>query len=181
MKGTRLDSGRADDDAALEECLSSDVICRMYAPRLRRYIEQFGLSDHDADDAVQETLVRLLTVLNDEEKQLSSVGGWLFATARNVCRDVYRARSRSPATLDAVADPSGPEARSATETTELGAALRYSIDNLPESLRAVFVLRHLRSESYARIASRLDVTVSAVGTRLLRARRLLRRWLNDWT
>ena len=180
MKGTRLDSGRADDDAALADCLSGDVLCSLYAPRLRRYIEQFGLSDHDADDAVQETLVRFLTVLNDEEKQLSSVGGWLFATARNVCRDVYRARGRCPVDLDGVADPSGPEARSAAETTELGAALRYSIDSLPESLRAVFVLRHLQSESYARIASRLGMTENAVGTRLLRARRLLRRWLNDW-
>jgi RNA polymerase sigma-70 factor (ECF subfamily) len=66
--------------------------------------------------------------------------------------------------------------RLASETRVI---LENAIDQLPETYRSVFVMRSLEEMSIAETAQCLDVSEEAVKIRMLRARRMLRRTLQE--
>jgi RNA polymerase sigma-70 factor (ECF subfamily) len=111
---------------------------------------------------------------------------WLFAIARNKCRDWVRQRSRRPALMG---DSSRlrDDGRSGLPTTPEGHAMatardeavRAMVRSLPEQYRAVVALRYMGELSYAEIAETLEISTSAVGVRWHRARKMLRERLRQ--
>jgi RNA polymerase sigma-70 factor (ECF subfamily) len=57
----------------------------LYTP-LRRYVIFLGLPPEDAEDAVQETFLRLYKHLGSRRDR-ANLRGWLFHVARNLARD----------------------------------------------------------------------------------------------
>ena len=154
----------------------SATLFRLYAARLRAVFIRGGLSEADAEDAVQETFACLLGVLADD--RIRDLGAWLFGTARHLLADAVRRRVRArEAALGSLewaeATTDGPESRDACD------ALVAAVESLPKSLRNALKLRYDRKLSYAQIATQLGISQSAVGTRLHRARNRLRRMLGD--
>lgn len=64
--------------------------------------------------------------------------------------------------------------------SELGDKLREGIDLLEPDLRATIVLRDVQGLSNAEAAEALEITVSALKSRLHRARMIVRRYLEDY-
>ena len=64
--------------------------------------------------------------------------------------------------------------------SELGDKLREGIDLLEPDLRAALVLRDVQGLSNAEAAEVLDITVSALKSRLHRARLIVRKYLEDY-
>ena len=148
---------------------------------------------HDADDAVQETLIRAWRGLDGFDGR-SSVRTWLYAIATNVClRAIERRRRRvlpidtgpsstvSTATwelLDVWPDPyptggdDDPQ-NAAVQSESLGLAFIAGVQLLPASQRAVLLLRDVHRFSARETASMLDMTSTAVNSSLQRARRTL--------
>jgi RNA polymerase sigma-70 factor (ECF subfamily) len=60
------------------------------------------------------------------------------------------------------------------------AAVKRSVAALPPDQRAAFVLRHVEGCTYAQIAAILETTLSAVKSRLHRARAQIARDLREW-
>jgi RNA polymerase sigma-70 factor (ECF subfamily) len=54
-----------------------------------------------------------------------------------------------------------------------------AVKSLPEKYRQVFILEHIDDLTYKQIAEILDVPVTTVQIRLVRARRMLYNWIND--
>jgi RNA polymerase sigma-70 factor (ECF subfamily) len=152
-------------------------------------------SAFDAEDAVQETMVRAWQSLDRFEGR-SSLRTWLYRIATNVCLDALSARSRRARPIEE--GPSGtvddhletrerrhwlepvPEARvlpADADPFEL-AALRQSIrlafvsalQHLPPRQRAALLLSEVLGWSAAEIAECLGMTVAAVNSALQRAR-----------
>ena len=99
---------------------------------------------------------------------------WLFAIARNVCRERWRSTQRRGASartrdVDELADVLAAPEPDDDELFDLDAAL----GRLAERQREALLLREWRGLSYEEIARRLDVSESAVETLLFRARRSL--------
>ena len=99
---------------------------------------------------------------------------WLYAIARNVCRERWRSSHRrgaapSARTVDELADVLAAPEREDDELFDLDSAL----ERLAERQREALLLREWRGLSYAEIARRLDVSEAAVETLLFRARRAL--------
>ena len=122
----------------------------------------------DAEDAAQETFVRVLNNLARWDQQ-RDFEPWLLAIAGNRCRTALAKRSRHAGTqplVDAVPDhrPDLQAARHLAEEVEL--ALR---DLRPE-YRAAFVLFHQQEMSYAEIAESLECPLGTVKTWVHRAR-----------
>jgi RNA polymerase sigma-70 factor, ECF subfamily len=157
-------------------------------------------SVHDADDAVQETMLRAWRSLPRFEGR-SSLRTWLFKIATNVALDVASRTSRRelPTTFGPPADPSNPaaipvtevywiepyaaareltsglsleEAHIARETIEL--AYVAALQHLPVRQRAVFILREVMRFRTAQTAEILDTTTAAVSSLLQRARAAVR-------
>ena len=135
---------------------------------------------HDeARDLVQDTLERALRSFESSGPQ-TSVRSWLVAIAHNLFIDRCRRNQRGPRLVDIdgadVGEVSPDEP--APAWAEIGPAeLRAAVARLDAEFRVVFELFEFERRSYDEISAQLGVPKSTVGTRLVRARRKLRRLL----
>ena len=138
----------------------------------------------DAEDVVQETLrVAFLKLGTLEDSKI--VNRWLRTINRNIAlRLLRRRRMERKATkrMEAIAAdaPSAGTPADADADAELREQIVAAIDSLPESLRAVVVLRYWERLSYEQIAERLALPIGTVGSRMVRADRLMRRRLSRY-
>ncbi len=131
----------------------------------------------DAEDAAQETFIRVYTRLNtfDMNRKFSS---WLLSIASHYCIDRLRRRRMTLLSLEDVAFTShlacGKEQpEEAVARDEKEAQVHQLLDILPEDYRAAVVLRYWYDYSYKEIAQVLDTTESAIKSRLFRARQMM--------
>lgn len=162
-----------------------DAFCRLveaYQVPVFNLCRRMLRDDLEAEDAAQESFLRAHRALKRYDPK-RPFGTWLLSIASHRCIDILRHRRRHPQPDSQPvlerndADPSeGPEERL------VRAQRRDAIDGLTQALapqeRAVIVLRYWYDLSYEEIAAVLSLSVSAVKSRLHRARRTLaRRWL----
>ena len=134
-------------------------------------------SPHDAEDVVQETLLRAWRALERFELR-ASVKTWLYRIATNACLDEIERRGSRPERVepfptelqDQAASPTyDPAARYALrEGMEL--ALLSAIQLLPGRQRAVLILHDVLGWTGPEVATLLDATVASANSALQRAR-----------
>ena len=141
---------------------------------------------HDADDALQETLLRAWRGIDRFEPR-APVAAWLYRIATNVCLRMIEQRRRRPAPVAAHLEPypDAPLGRLITpadapdevaETREaIGLAFVAAMQLLPARQRAVLVLRDVLDWSAREVADLLGDSVAAVNSLLQRARARLAR------
>lgn len=151
---------------------------RRHNQRLFRLARAVVRDDREAEDVVQEAYVRAFTHLDQFEGR-ARFATWLSRIALHealarVRRDRRFAALPEEETLSdlPVTTSPGPEDRAAN--SELAAALAAAVDALPESHRAVFVLRQVEGLSTAETAEVLGLSQPNVKVRLHRARAVLR-------
>jgi RNA polymerase sigma-70 factor (ECF subfamily) len=132
-------------------------------------------SPADAEDAVQETLLRAWRGLPRFRAQ-SSCGTWIYRICLNAISD-QRARSANRATtpLDDVVEPGDP--RDAVREREVAGALQEALAGLDESFRTAVILYDVSGRSYGEIAEILAVPEGTVKSRIFRGRAELARRL----
>ena len=149
---------------------------------LTGYCERILGSAFEADDAVQETMVRAWT-RQDTFEGRSSPRSWLYRIATNVCLDMLRGRRRRAVPIDVdgpdlfpdgrhpAADHDPADVAAAREAVE--AAFAVMLQRLPARQRAVLVLREVLGWSAPEVAELLGTTVASVNSALQRARATL--------
>lgn len=137
----------------------------------------FRMLDHreDAEDAAQETFVRVLRNLNRWDSEREFVP-WLLTIAANRCRTMISRRMRKPrprTLLEPVPDRH-PDMSAANQLVE---ELELALGHLRSEYRHAFVLFHEQELSYAQIAETMQCPIGTVRTWIHRARRELIRFL----
>ena len=121
-------------------------------------------NESDAEDAVQETVVKYMRKapqFSDAEHEKA----WLITVATNLCRDMLRYRKRHPQTeLDQVQDLLVNDSES---------GILEALMALPEKFRMVLTLYYVEEYSIGEIAKIIGRTPSAVKMRLKKGRELL--------
>jgi RNA polymerase sigma-70 factor (ECF subfamily) len=140
-----------------------------HRPELAKHCHRILGSAADADDAVQETIIRAWRHY-DRFEHRSSVRTWLYRIATNVCVDQVRSRSRRPAPVDVEATPSPEPDEAAVAADDLRAALLAAITHLPARQRAVFVLHDVFRWPAHDVAGLLGTSTAAVASAAQRAR-----------
>lgn len=181
---TNLKSG---DEAAFE------AVVRAYWPRLISVARRFLPNEQDAQDAVQDAFLMAFRGLDGFHQQ-SRLGTWLHRIVVNAALMKLRARSRRPeGSIDEflptfnhdghLANPVAQWAISldtAVSQHEIQEVVRHNINQLPDSYRAVLLLRDIEERSTEETAELLGISDSAVKTRLHRARQALRTLLDPY-
>jgi RNA polymerase sigma factor (sigma-70 family) len=144
---------------------------RPHEGALRGYLRHFAPTS-DIDDLVQEALIR--TVKVRERQPLRSIRGFLFTTARNAARDLFRHRAISKTTAIAEIESltvldEAPDARELASRRQETDLLRAAISSLPTRCRTVLILRKFEHLSQQEIAERLGIAVHTVEAQLTKA------------
>jgi RNA polymerase sigma-70 factor, ECF subfamily len=153
---------------------------------LTLYARQLTRNAADAEDLVQETLLRAYANRHTL-RESGAVLAWLRTTLRNLNINQWRKRAhiKPPLSLeqDSVPEPTG-RASSEPEASVLHRmgedATFRAIAKLPEAYRLPLVLADIEGLRYDEIAARLEVPVGTVRSRISRARQRLQRSLFAW-
>jgi RNA polymerase sigma-70 factor (ECF subfamily) len=187
-----LERARANDETAYRRLVEP------HRRELHAHCYRMLSSAHDADDALQEALLRAWRGLGKFEGR-SSVRSWLYKIATNTCLDVVARRPKRVLPIDygPAADPhegpgeplvesvwvepypddklgledgyAAPEARyEQRESVEL--AFIAALQHLPANQRAVLILRDVLGYSAKETAETLDTTTASANSALQRAR-----------
>ncbi|MDL5154892.1 sigma-70 family RNA polymerase sigma factor [Actinomycetospora termitidis] len=146
-------------------------------------------SVHDADDALQDALLRAWRGIARFEGR-STVRSWLYTVATRTCLDLAAARGRralpmdlGPASPEPVVDDTPaevawltpyPDAALAVEEREsVELAFVAALQHLPGNQRAALLLFEVLGFSAAEIATTMDTSTASVNSALQRARRIV--------
>jgi RNA polymerase sigma-70 factor, ECF subfamily len=149
-----------------------------HRPALHAHCYRLLGSVFDADDALQETLLRAWRAIDRYEPR-SPLVAWLYRIATNVCLRMLEQRDRAPVPVDAHLEPYpdmalGPHAV-AERDEQIGLAFVAAMQLLPPRQRVVLVLRDVLDWSAREVAELLDASVASVNSALQRARERLER------
>jgi RNA polymerase sigma-70 factor (ECF subfamily) len=132
-------------------------------------------SQSDADEAVQETLLRAHRGMATFRGE-GSPKAWLCGIARHVCAHTLETRRRG--TRDALElVPGEPEAQDAFETRRRAGVVRAALAKLRPSEREALVLRYVADLDHREIAAALDLDEPTARKRVSRALGRLRTFL----
>ena len=157
--------------AAGEDGAFTELVHR-YHHRFHAVARRMLGDDYEAEDAVQVAFLRIFRGAASYREQWSG-STWLYRVLTNVCIDQSRKR-RSYEPLSESAGADGPR-QSRGERIDVDRALAQ----LPAEARAILLLCYVEELPYAEIASVRGISVNTVKTQLLRAKRLMRRFLSE--
>jgi RNA polymerase sigma-70 factor (ECF subfamily) len=133
--------------------------------------------EHEAEDVTQETFLRYWQLSGE----VRGAKAWLVTVARNKCLDRLRSRKRivdaDPEIFEQQTDDRGPDWHMNRE--ESLSRLQGLINGLPEPQRSLVLLFDVEGLTGAECAEALDLNVNQVKVYLHRARRHLRRALEE--
>lgn len=179
-----------DESALVTRAKAGDVdafseLVKHYDRRVFRMAKQITQNDDDAEDVLQETFLKAYTHLDDFQGN-SKFYTWLVRIAVNeALMKLRKRRSDRTVPLDEPIDTGedemvreiavwdeNPEESYSRE--ELGELLDQAVQSLKPAYRTVFILRDIEEMSIEETAEALGLSISAVKSRLLRARLQLR-------
>ena len=178
VAGEAILSGATTTERDQDELL--DVLVQQHARLVYRIAFAVLRRHHDAEDATQETFMRVLRY-KSKLATVENPKAWLMRIAWRVSVDRNSRRGRTheiplddpekpidePASPDALADAT-------VHGAQLGAALEKMIALLPAKLREPLVLSTVEDMSSTEVAATLGIKESAVRSRVFRARQILK-------
>jgi RNA polymerase sigma-70 factor (ECF subfamily) len=144
----------------------------------------------DAEDLVQDTIVKAYRFFNSYEKG-TNAKAWLFRILKNSYINNYRKKSKQPHQVDydEVSQYYETIRSEQSDTTDMEDILyrdmlddqvTRALQRLPEDFRTVVLLCDVEGFTYEEIANMLDVPIGTIRSRLHRGRNLLRVELTEY-
>jgi RNA polymerase sigma-70 factor, ECF subfamily len=177
-----LDAAVTGDSDAL------DLVLKTIKPHVERQLLRYPVSDDDRRDLLQTTLMQVIRRLGSFRAE-ASFSTWLFRVTANEALMLMRSRRRHRARvvegleweeLAMLPAMNDTEVQSdfGVANKERDARVRDALGELPEDYRDVVIAHYHLDLGLQEIANRLDITESAVRSRLHRARSRLRTLLD---
>ena len=142
---------------------------------------RFLRNKEEAEEAAQEVFLKVYLSL-DSYQPKSKFSTWLFKIVVNFCLNKLRDKKKFLSFQLEEDLPSSPEDQPdrSLEKEELKRLVRDAIDSLPENQRTAILLNKYEDLSYQDMAKILDCSVSAVESRLCRAKENLKKKLDPY-
>src|SRR5829696_1656796 len=167
----------AADDRLVRRAATGDerafaAIFRRHHQALYRFCLAIVGDAQDAQDALQNTMVKVLRALPGEERRIE-LKPWLYRIAHNESVELLRRRRETPE-LDAELPSPEPGTMERAETRERLRLLLDDLDELPERQRETLVMRELAGLAFAEIGAAIGASDAVARQAVYEARRSLR-------
>lgn len=162
--------------AKLGEAVAFELLADIYRPTLHSLAMKMLRNSDDANDAVQEALVKAFRAIRDFDVD-RPIKPWLCRICANCCVDAVRSRKRDGDPLDQHeymlhgSEDIGLQA----EDRVIERAVLDAIGRLPEKYRKIIFMRHFRHMEVTEIAQELNRPEGTIKSWLFRARALLKK------
>jgi len=186
LNGTAaIDRSNGENDRVARGDEALEALVREHSHLVYRIAYAVLRSHHDAEDATQETFMRVLRY-SSKLPDVENPKAWLARIAWRIAVD--RSRQRGRTREIPLEDPEKPlvEVASAEtladetlQETQVRAALEKLISALPAKLREPLVLSTIEEMSPREVAATLQIKEAAVRSRVFRARQILREKLSQ--
>jgi len=164
-----------------------EILMRRHNQRVYRAARAIVKDEAEAEDVMQQAYINAFVHLAQFESR-ARFSTWL--TRITIYEALARRRKQRPEEPLSVSEDDGHDGAAPVTSTEasperqayageLGRLIEDAVDALPESYRAVFMLREVEGLSTLETAEGLGVGEEAVKTRLHRARAMVRQTLSD--
>ncbi|MCT4589487.1 MAG: RNA polymerase sigma-70 factor [Carboxylicivirga sp.] len=164
-----------------------EYIYNEYSDMIYHLCRQYITEDEIAQEIVQDTFIKLWEVKDGLIAELS-IKNYLYTIAKNNCLMHLRKRKNIIESTDRL---NYLEARfnyevlcnmadTVIEFDELKNKVEEAINELPESLKQVFLLSRIEELKYKEIAEQLDISMKTVEARMSKALKILRSELQDY-
>jgi len=158
-----------------------------YRDRLLNFAYRFVNDEEQAEDVVQDTLLKLYTHRH-YYRNIAKFSTWIYTIAGNLAKTELRKRKRHKVTnLSQMGRQEQDYELPATEAETgqkvdghyAGKQIQQAIQMLPLHFRTVIILRDIQELSYEEISNIVDVPLGTVKSRINRARLQLQKALKD--
>ena len=175
------------DDAIIEGCMAGkrsaqSALYRKYASVMLAVCLRYARDRDEAEDILQEAFMKIFTNISSYRRE-GSFEGWMKRIMINHALNYFRKNRKMPFLADIeeidetdILDSREQSADLAPVSAEKLTAL---IQMLPPGYRMVFNLYVFEEYSHKEIAGMLNISENTSKTQLLKARRMLRKKLND--
>ncbi|MFV2056732.1 MAG: sigma-70 family RNA polymerase sigma factor [Thiohalomonadales bacterium] len=143
-----------------------------YKRQLLRFIRSKVETLEDAEDILNDVFLKLTKIAN-ENALPDNISSWLYRVSRNRIIDYYRTKK----TFDQLPDGLSSESEGANVIKQLSKCMLPMIQALPESYQQAVMLSEIGGKKYKEVSVELNLSVSAVKSRILRGREKLRKSL----
>ena len=155
--------------------MNKEKVLAKYLPRLTGFISRFVENEEERETIFQETLISALESWPAFSKK-SSFYTWLCAIAKHETADFYRKKkiktllfSRLPWLEELASEALGPEQIFLRK--EFEEEVKAALNSLTAGYREILRLKYYQGLTVDEIARKLNETISAIESRLFRARR----------
>ena len=157
-----------------------------YKDRLLNFVFQFLGDIEQAEDVVQDTMLRLYKKKH-YYKEIAKFSTWLYTIARNLANTELRKKKRIKTTylsqlskerqfeIPAIQD----DVDQSIQNEFINDRIQSAISNLPEHFKVVIILRDIQELSYEEISNIVEVPLGTIKSRINRARIQLQAELID--
>ena len=157
-----------------------------YKDRLLNFVFQFLGDIEQAEDVVQDTMLRLYEKKH-YYKEIAKFSTWIYTIARNLANTELRKKKRRKTTnlsqlskerqfeIPAIQD----NVDQSLQNEFINDRIQSAISNLPEHFKVVIILRDIQELSYEDISNIVEVPLGTIKSRINRARIQLKAELSD--
>lgn len=169
------------EDKSTSERAFKEIYAR-YAKNVLSYLKHFLKSEEDAEDAFQETFVRFYAS-KQLDRKITNLVGYLVIIARNVAynhlRDSTTIFIEYEEYFEKNEEHKIEDIESTVDSEIIGKYIDDAISELSDVLKEVFILREIQGFSYNDIVEITNQTLDVVRTRIHRAKKQVRDYLED--
>lgn len=145
-----------------------------FAPLVYGYLLRGGCHSSEAEEVVQETMIRVWHKADQYQPSLSAPSTWVFTIARNLRVDRVK-RERVQQDIDATPLSDDAAQAQANEDRSDAVAMLQQIEQLPQEQNQVLQLMYLHGMTQSEISRQLKLPLGTVKSRVRLAYQTLRR------
>ena len=158
-----------------------------YKNKLERYIDRrTNVNTHDREDILQEVFIKIYININDYDNSLI-FSSWIYRITHNYIIDWHRKNKKhicisldddNSKLIHILEDENSKVDSQVLYDQENLDLIKKEIKNLPQDYQEILILKFFEDKSYDEISDILKISVSSVGVRINRAKKLLKQKIN---